>query len=150
MAVGDKRRRRPAESSLRPHQYGLRLSDEENELITRAAGDRKVTAFLVETGLAAARGRLVDVSDVDGVLAGFDIRDKDGYPELVCVKCRLSSKERRLGEVCEVDDGDSMDTLVRMCLDHEHEECWKCGGTGRVEYDETAPGTGPCDECQET
>jgi hypothetical protein len=79
---------------------------------------------LVETNESLKRiiDRQVDVSDVDGVLAGFDIRDKDGYPELVCVKCRLSSKERRLGEVCEVDDGDSMDTLVRMCLDHEHEE----------------------------
>jgi hypothetical protein len=28
--------------------------------------------------------------------------------------------------------------------------CGKCDGTGRFEYDETAPGTGPCDECGET
>jgi hypothetical protein len=28
--------------------------------------------------------------------------------------------------------------------------CPRCGGTGRVEYDETAPATGQCDECDGT
>lgn len=68
MAVGDKRRRRPSEPSMRPHQYGLRLSDAENDLIIRAAGDRKVTAFLVETGLAAAQERRFTRAEVDDAL----------------------------------------------------------------------------------
>jgi hypothetical protein len=28
--------------------------------------------------------------------------------------------------------------------------CGRCDGEGRVEYDETAPATGPCDECSES
>lgn len=73
MAVGDKRRRRPAEPVLRPHQYGLRLSDAENDLISRAAGDQKVAAFLVETGLAAARERRFTRQEVDDALEAATI-----------------------------------------------------------------------------
>jgi hypothetical protein len=58
--------------------------------------------------------RIVDVSDVDGVLAGFETRhDDDGETQLICTGCG-----RR---VCYVDN-DPVDTLVRLCLDHEHEE----------------------------
>jgi hypothetical protein len=67
--------------------------------------------------------RVVDVSDVDGVLAGFWIDEggEDDSAELVCKECTTRSKDRRLGPVCDVGDAD-MDTLVRACLDHVHEE----------------------------
>lgn len=58
----------------------------------------------------------VDVSDVDGVLAGFEPRQSDDGVksdlELTCTTCGIV--------LCDVEHGDGMDTLVRMCLDHEH------------------------------
>jgi hypothetical protein len=59
----------------------------------------------------------VDVSDVDGVLAGFEPRQSSDFVksdlELTCTGCGAV--------LCDVESGDPMDTLVRMCLDHEHE-----------------------------
>jgi len=58
--------------------------------------------------------RTVDVSDVDGPLAGFEVLDHVGGPVIACVSCKQ--------KVCDIDDTDQMDTLARACLDHEHEK----------------------------
>jgi hypothetical protein len=70
-------------------------------------------------------GRVVDVSDVDGVLAGFRIQDDGVELELACTTCPPAPGDfdgARGKRICSVDDGDEMDTLVRACLAHEHEE----------------------------
>lgn len=95
----------------------LRKSDAWATLVGeyRAALDTAPGAGPTEADADSTRGKTtVDVSDVDGVLAGFETRhDDDGETQLICTTCG-----RR---VCYVDN-DPMDTLVRLCLDHEHEE----------------------------
>jgi uncharacterized protein (DUF1778 family) len=57
MSIGDGLKRLASERKVRrPHQVGLHLSDAENTIIRNAAelSGAKVTAWLVETGLAAA------------------------------------------------------------------------------------------------
>ena len=72
---------------------------------------------------ACIPARTVDVSDVDGPLAGFWIDEggEDDYAEVICKECRMRSKRRRLGTVTEAGDA-GLDTLVRACLDHVHED----------------------------
>lgn len=57
MSAGDGKRRRARAPERRPHQLGLRLSDEENSLICAAASrtGAKAAAWLVEAGIRAAR-----------------------------------------------------------------------------------------------
>ena len=70
--------------------------------------------YLAAAPLDRGPARTVDVSDVDGPLAGFEVLDHVGGPIIACVSCKQ--------EICDVDDTDQMDTLVRACLDHQHEE----------------------------
>lgn len=101
------------------HLYPDEITAPGGVMVLGTEGDPEIEQTL--RSLVGGRAR-VDVSDVDGPLAGFQIRDEDGYRELVCTTCRVASKVERLGKVCDVDDGDPMDTLVRLCLNHEHED----------------------------
>jgi uncharacterized protein (DUF1778 family) len=52
----DKRPRgRPSTGNARTHAVNLRLSDEELELITRAAGESSVSTWIRERAVAAAK-----------------------------------------------------------------------------------------------
>jgi hypothetical protein len=66
--------------------------------------------FTFPHGTQVTVPRTVDVSGIDGPLAGFTVDDTDVTTRLVHAPCQ--------GKVCDIDDGDEMDTLARMCLDH--------------------------------
>jgi uncharacterized protein (DUF1778 family) len=68
MSVGDGRKRRPStRGQARTGQIGLRLSDEENTLLSSAAArcGQKTAAWLIEAGLRAAGGTLYTSDDVN-------------------------------------------------------------------------------------